>query len=219
MIGTATTTSDRRTPRRRYLTFLAVLAFHTALIIVLAMSSKTLRLSIPAKSPLELLFLSPTTASIARPERLVPMPPRPEVKNVIGAPPSVNAPLSVAPIESKKPAIDWANEAQQVAAATEPSSGVRSFDHRSGSGSSHPPSKPIFDEPPAHHAGEEFKTDDGRRAVFVSDNCYQLSNPFASPNALENGMGVQTYCIGKSNQPRGDLFEQLSAYKRLHPSQ
>jgi hypothetical protein len=30
-------------------------------------------------------------------------------------------------------------------------------------------------------------------------------------------MGLQTYCTWRSKAPRGDLFEQLPAYKKLHP--
>jgi hypothetical protein len=41
----------------------------------------------------------------------------------------------------------------------------------------------------------------------------------ASIGALANGVGVQTYCKGKSKAPRGDLFDQLPAYKGNHPSQ
>jgi hypothetical protein len=28
---------------------------------------------------------------------------------------------------------------------------------------------------------------------------------------------LQTYCNRRSNKPRGDLFDQLPAYKKLHP--
>jgi hypothetical protein len=209
------TASDTREPRR-YLTLLAVLAFHLALIMALAMSSKTLRQSIPMSSPIELLFLppAPATTSRARPNSLS----REKAKAALAAPSAITIPPPVVPTESAEPPIDWANEAQEVAAAAAPSPEFRSFDRRSPS-ESKPPSKSIFDEPPAHHAGEQFRTDDGRRAVFVSDNCYQISHPFASPTALENGMSVQTYCIGKSNKPRGDLFDQLPAYQKYHPSQ
>jgi hypothetical protein len=31
-------------------------------------------------------------------------------------------------------------------------------------------------------------------------------------------MGTQTYCNGQSHTARGDLFDQLPAYKKLHPA-
>jgi hypothetical protein len=131
-------------------------------------------------------------------------------------PGALTIPQPAAPTESAESPIDWAGEAQRGAAtAVTPGPEIRSFDHRFPSESERPP-KSIFDEPPEHRAGEQFRTDDGRWVVYVSDDCYQISDPFASTNALANGMGVQTYCKGKPKTPRGDLFDQLPAYKRNH---
>jgi hypothetical protein len=124
-------------------------------------------------------------------------------------------PLPTLPTESAGLPIDWANEAHEVAKATS-GGNARSLD---GHQQSEPnqPSKSIFGERLAHHAGELFKTDNGQWIVFVSDDCYQIASPFASLNVLRNGLGVQTYCVGKSNTPRGDLFDQLPAYQKYHP--
>lgn len=89
-------------------------------------------------------------------------------------------------------------------------------DRHIGSDAPRPP-KSIFPEPPAHHAGDAFSTSSGERAVFVSDNCYQVASTKAA-DAIDNGMGNQTYCIGKSKKARGDLFDQLPAYKKYHPN-
>jgi hypothetical protein len=50
--------------------------------------------------------------------------------------------------------------------------------------------------------------------VYVSDNCHQISDPLVSISALANGMGVQTYCKGKSKTPTGG-----SMTLRLHSAQ
>jgi hypothetical protein len=106
------------------------------------------------------------------------------------------------------PHIDWDQQAQAVAA------------ERANSGSppaaTTPTAKSPFVPPPAHHSGEEFVTATGDRAVFINEHCYQVSKTFAeAPNGISNGMGTQTYCIGPSNAARGDLFEQLPAYKTV----
>jgi hypothetical protein len=54
--------------------------------------------------------------------------------------------------------------------------------------------------------------------VFISDSCYQVSKSITDiTNATNTGVGTQTYCNQKSRLPRGDLFDQLPAYKKLHP--
>jgi hypothetical protein len=131
------------------------------------------------------------------------------------APSIITLPLPTLPNESAGPPIDWANEAHEVAKATS-GGNARSLDsHRQYEPNQ--PSKSIFGERPAHHAGEQFKTGDGQWIVFVSDDCYQITSPFVSINVLGNGLGVQTYCVGKSNTSRGDLFDQLPAYQIYHP--
>jgi len=108
------------------------------------------------------------------------------------------------------PHIDWAKQAQAVAAEIA----------NSGSApvTTTPPRNSPFAPPPAHHSGEEFMTATGDHAVFINEHCYQVSKTFAEPpNAISNGMGTQTYCIGPTNQARGDLFEQLPAYNRFNP--
>jgi hypothetical protein len=202
----------------RPLIVLAILAFHAALIVALAIASRNLHLSIPTTRPIELLFLPRETTPKDQPERLLPNAPNPKLTAPqIGAPSAITLPSAADPTGGPESSVDWGSEARVVARGA-PSPELRSFEHRSPSDPP-PPAKSIFGEPPVHHAGEEFKTDDGGRAVFVNEDCYQVSNSFASPNALENGMGVQTYCKGKSRTPGGDLFDQLPAYKKHHPNQ
>ena len=56
--------------------------------------------------------------------------------------------------------------------------------------------------------------------VFVSKNCYQFSKEVGYiENKTNMGKKLQIYCNRRSKTPRGDLFEQLPAYKRLHPDE
>jgi hypothetical protein len=112
--------------------------------------------------------------------------------------------------------IDWADQAHTVADSIAENTGARE-------GRSAPdltaPQKSIFPEPPAHHAGEQHRLDTGEWIVFISDNCYQISSSIpAVPTAPGNGIGQSTFCLDDSNTPRGDLFDQLPAYKRYHPN-
>jgi hypothetical protein len=75
-----------------------------------------------------------------------------------------------------------------------------------------------FAAPPPHQRGEQIPTADGRWMVFVSEDCYQLSKEITHiTNATNTGKAIQIYCNRKSKEPRGDLFKQLSAYKKRHP--
>jgi hypothetical protein len=207
-------TGSTKSELRRYLTFVIVLAFHLALVVALVRFSRTLPLSTP--TALELILIPTATTLRTRPPPIPPSSLHVETEIAPTTPSAITIPQPVAPIESAELPIDWAGEAQRGAAtAVTPGLEIRSFDHRFPSESERPP-KSIFDEPPEHRAGEQFRTDDGRWVVYVSDDCYQISDPFAPANALANGMGEQTYCKGKPITPRGDLFDQLPAYKRNH---
>jgi len=164
-------------------------------------------------SPIELVYLPPATTPKTRP--MLGLPHSQEAEVLTPTPPSpITFSLPALPSESGGPPIDWASEAQEVANAGS-GGNVRSLDrHRKSE--SRQPSISFFVDRPAHHAGEQFKTDDGQWIVFVSDDCYQIADPFASLNALGNGLGVKTYCVGKSNTSRGDLFDQLPAYQKYH---
>lgn len=191
------------------------MAFHLALIMVLMRSFKTLPLSAPAATPLELIRIPQAITPKTRPQPPLPNSFHVDTKVAPTTPITITAPQPIAPNEGEESTIDWAGEAQRAAAgATAPGPAVQSFDHHFPAESEAP--KSIFDEPAEHHAGEQFRTDDGRWVVYVNDNCYQVSDPLASSNASANGMGVQTYCKGRSKTPRGDLFDQLPAYKQYH---
>jgi hypothetical protein len=197
----------------RFIVIGIVLALHFAIATLLVLSSRT-RLAFPTAVPIELVYL---------PSSVVPQkpPPTPVAQkkekrttrsDMVTMSPSSPPNLSVITLpENANPAppIDWAQQAQSVASESASRGSVPI--------ASDPLAKSPFAPPPAHHAGEEFSTVGGT-AVFINEHCYQVSKMFADvPNGIANGMGTQTYCIGPSNKARGDLFDQLPAYRKLHP--
>lgn len=205
--------------RSRYFALLVVIALHCAVIAVLVVSSKARRRLAASPAPIELLFFPPSPAAAAAAastmptETALPKLSRKPQSTSVAVPESTLAPNVGAPQQSTAAPIDWAGEAQSVAAAV----AAKPVNPRLNDEAPPLPPKSIFPEAPAHHAGEEFTTVSGERAVFVSDNCYQVSKT-QLPNASNTGMANPTYCIGKSKTPRGDLFDQLPAYKKYHPN-
>lgn len=167
----------------------------------------------PTAPPIELLIL---------PQNVAPtIPPPPNLTNrrkknpETPAPPPPDALEVVTPSPTSAvagPPIDWSQEAHNTAASIA-TGGPISNDTNPAA-----PSNSPFAAPPPHHKGEQIPTADGRWIVYVTDDCYQVSKSMTDiTNATNNGMGLQTYCTRRSKKPRGDLFDQLPAYKKLHP--
>jgi hypothetical protein len=198
----------------RYFALLIVFALHVALVIAFIVAAKTRVLLIPPLNPIELLLLTPNTAPPTAPQPA----PASRAKKVTppAVPPSsaITIDPSAAPVENVGPLVDWAQEAQDVAAGIAKQS---SAERRRDTAPAPSPGSP-FAPPPVHHKGDQYPTGDGQWIVYISDDCYQVSKSITFvTNATNNGMGLQTYCNRRSKAARGDLFEQLPAYKKLHP--
>ena len=198
----------------RYIVLLAVSGLHVALVIALIIFARTRMLLSVAPNPIELLVLPPNTAPQVR---LPPPAPadRPKKTTPSAVPPvaAITIDPLAAPADEVGPQVDWAQEALSVAdgIAKEGSAEPRSESAFA------PSAKSPFAPPPAHHKGDQYPTADGW-IVYVSDDCYQVSKSITPiTNATNNGFGLQTYCTRHSKKPRGDLFDQLPAYKKLHP--
>jgi hypothetical protein len=204
----------QRWNRTRYVSLVAVSALHFTVVIVLIITAKT-RMVTPQTMPAIELFM------LRRPvTQPAPAPPPSSVspKLRIEARPSLSTavsdaitgtPTTDAAVSGER--IDWAQEARDVAASlaagdkSEPSSGKRA-------------ATSPFLQPPPHYKGEQIQTADGRWMVFVSEDCYQFSKEITYiENKTNMGKKIQTYCNRRSKTPRGDLFKELPAYKRLHP--
>jgi hypothetical protein len=196
--------------RSRYVALLVVFALHGVLLTVIFILPRTRLLSSSATAPIELLILPPQNT---------PKPPLPPAassrdrKEIPASTPPSSTAITIIPhadAGNARASVDWEREAQNVAAAIA----------NGGSPKKERPSEtnsPFAPSPP-HHVGEQFAAADGRWILYVSDRCYQVSSAIGTvTNASHNGMGLQTYCTRPSNTPRGDLFNQLPAYKMYHP--
>jgi hypothetical protein len=208
---------DRRISRQpRYAAAVVVAALHFALVTVLIAGSRIRLLSPAAES------VTTTMVSLPRaPEPLATAPaPELHIAPLVPLTPFVPVPPSIAyPSPDNMPqAIDWRAEAQKAAAAITGSGGVPSVaEDRRKTSSSHGP-RPWF-PPPAHHAGEEYKTITGDSIIWISDKCYVKSSApmLGVADIFARGMLSTTVCPGSSGPARGDLFEALPAYKKHHP--
>jgi hypothetical protein len=198
----------------RFIVICIVLALHFAVAGLLILSSRT-RLAFPTARPIELVYLPPSVV----PQKTPPTPVAPKnekrttrsdtVRMSTSLPQSLSV-ITLPEYSNPAPPIDWAQQAQSVAS--------ESASRGSAPSASDPSGKSPFAPPPAHHAGEEFSVAGGT-AVFINEHCYQVSKTVSDvATGISNGMGTQTYCIRPSNKARGDLFDQLPAYKKLHPN-
>ena len=206
--------------RGRNLTLLLVIVFHGVLIAGLLVAARWSPRRIAPPPPLEIVFL----AREPRPEP--PPPPRPATRPAndsktptrVPAPPVAESSLTVVPATAAPaPArrVDWDQEAHIVAAERahqEPPPPIPQFRSEQAPNS-------VFAPKPAHHRGDEEPVPGGT-AVYVSEDCYQIAPTIpVVQDALHNGMALPIYCNSKSKTPRGDLFDQLPAYEKLHPKQ
>jgi hypothetical protein len=198
----------------RYIVLFAVSTLHVALVIALIIFARSRILLSFAPNPIELLALPPSPAPKIR---LPPPAPtdRPKKATPSAVPPAAAITIdpSAAPADEAGPPVNWAQEALSVAAGL---AKEVSPERREGSALA-PPVKSPFAPPPAHHKGEQYPSADGQWIVFVSEDCHQVSKSITTiTNATNTGFGVQTYCTRHSKKPRGDLFDQLPAYQKLH---
>jgi hypothetical protein len=206
-------TDSKQGKAQRLMVLCIVAALHIAVGAFLVASFRT-RLSFPTARGIEWVYLPSVV-----PERPPPMPvvakntQKPAQSARVPLPRSSPPTFSVVPLEGtlqSAPSVDWAEQARLVA-AEQPKNDLAGM-------ASGPLPKSPFAPPPIHHSGEEFVTATGDHGVFINAHCYQVSKTISDfSNGISNGMGTQTYCISPSNNPRGDLFDQLPAYKKRHP--
>jgi hypothetical protein len=196
--------------RTRYAALLFVCALHVVLVIALLIAAKSRILFTSIPNPIELVFLprhavpeiSPPPASMDQSKRAA--------RSVLPPSTAIAFDPSGTSAESVGPPVDWGQEARSVAAGIARRGAPEQLQRPTPSSSS------PFALPPPHHKGDQIPTSDGRWIVYVSEDCYQVSKSITSiTNATNTGIAIQTYCNRRSKEPRGDLFNQLPAYKRL----
>lgn len=188
-----------------------VLILHALVVAVLAGLSRY-RLVLTANHPIEVVFLSRN--------HIAERPTAPTFDGGLRARlPTAQPPALILPVLPQmdgdgRAAVDWSAEAARQAN----SSAAAIASAAKANPSADPQGRSDWFPRPLHFKGEEIPGAGGDTMVFINDHCYQITSVFRSvPNASNNGMGLQTYCLGESNEPRGDLFKDLEAYKKRHP--
>lgn len=199
--------------RSRTVALLAVLALHAVVLTGLVISAWTRIPTTTTDAPIELLILPQKTSAPASPPPQVSNRRRKIVATSQALPAGTRT--GITPNSNPDvigPPIDWFQEAHDVAESIAKDALPLSDTNPSSSHS-------VFAAPAPHYKGEQILTADGRWTVYVSENCYQLSKDITYvENRTNTGAKIQTYCNKRSKEPRGDLFNQLPAYKKYHPN-
>jgi hypothetical protein len=124
--------------------------------------------------------------------------------------PTVPAPPSP---ESSGNAIDWDLERQRAAQSMMQPPTTRSF-------GSHPRAEvaePRSDAP-LHQAGETYVDTYGDRILWITPNCYLVSEApeLGVPEAFKHVKPTRGGCI-RQGPGEGELFKDLPEYKKRHP--
>jgi hypothetical protein len=185
--------------KSRPIIFLVVLALHSAILALLMVASRTLRIAVPTDHSIEVMLLPPARVPRVRAENIRPQRLSTNIAIAL-APPvltgSVQSGPSSAP-DGHGSAVNWAAEAHRA---------LRAFEIRRDQ----PPSSAIsvstsLDEwwSRGHHAGDRFKTDSGDWIVWVNADCYQIAS--WNSRAAESGASPsRTICSAQRGAPRGD---------------
>jgi hypothetical protein len=183
--------------KSRYISLVAVLALHTAILALLVSASRTVSATVPPGHPIEVMLIPAAKTPRVRAENI-----RPERMStniaIALSPPVFNS--SVQSGSSSSPdgqgsAVNWAAEAHRA---------LRAFEIRRDQ----PPSSAISvssssDEwwPGEHHAGDKFKTDSGDWIVWINANCYQIASWHS--NAM-SASPPPTICTAQKRTPRAE---------------
>jgi len=185
-----------RTPR--FITLIAVVMMHVALIALLLMASAYRRIPASSYRPIELVYIPTTTlprvrAESGRPQRLrADIALSPDSPALTSAPPS--APSSGT--GSHGNGVDWLAEAHRA---------VRAYEIRRD----HPEQSELSGKSPANdwwpqqgpHAGDRFKTEGGDWIVWISPDCYKVASWHSSDPGVDPGP-PQIICPDKAAGPR-----------------
>jgi hypothetical protein len=180
----------------RFITFLAVVAVHLAVLALLLAGSRIQGTSTATNDAVELMFVPPAKVPKVHFENA----PRPSLSADTAlsitlpglASPALSPPSSGS--DGDAPSVNWVAEAHRAVQAVE----IRR---------NHPPGGAISGSPPwtdwrpqgKHHAGDQFKTDSGDWIVWISSNCYQVAK--WGPGEY-GSTPPQTICPHQPDSPR-----------------
>jgi hypothetical protein len=202
----------------RYVTLIVVLALHVALLAALVTASRTRTVSLSTNQPVELLFFLPANVPKIRSENS-----RPKRSNgdtaISIAPPALDSTSpSLSPAatasDGNGSGIDWAAESRRALQAFE----IRNHQPPASNSLSGSPAEDSWWPQARRHAGNPFKTASGDWIVWINASCYQVASSAANAYAL-GVMPPQTFCPGESGARRGDVIDQVPAYKKRRPKE
>jgi hypothetical protein len=196
-------------PLPKYLTLIAVLGLHAALLAMLIMGSRASILQVSTNPPIEVMVISPAPPPKVRAENS-----RPRLSGIAAI--SIAAPAigsdSSAPASGSDgggSGVNWAAEARRA---------VRAFDIRNHQ----PPVRDALSSSPAednwwphtqHHAGDQYKIANGDWIVWINASCYQVAS--AGPVAYANDPQLpRTNCPGKTTAPTGNRSQPAAGQKK-----
>jgi hypothetical protein len=213
--------------RSRYVVVIAVVATHVGLIAILVAASRG-HPSQPVGEP-------PPTVVVFVPQLQVARPPPPPLRRVsapqpdrVPVPENLPSPEVSLPVPEEDsstaihPDVDWYREAGRSVArvvraeAAKRGSKVAPEEHDA-------PSKHPWWPKGVHQAGEEDRDPaTGEALEWISDRCYVKTDapPPGAPDFLARARISKGGCKDPSaGAARGDLFDNLPAYKKLHPDE
>ena len=198
----------------RYIALLAVLSLHAVFFAAtIIVWRNAVLLALPGR-PTE-VFLLPSDDT----RENSPPPPLKVLRDAPLRPPiDAQAPIYLgSPITgSEGPDVNWPAEAHRAAEAAAEGNGI----HVPSESDSAPSGSASLFPTPQHRLGDQVNMGNGDTMIFTSNNCYQIVHVIPTvSNAINNGMGTPTYCLGGSREARGDLLKNLPAYKKIHPEQ
>jgi hypothetical protein len=222
-MGIATT--NKRPAPSRYVVVFAVATTHVALIAVLiAVSRGRTAGHADEPAPTVVFFVPQLQERTPPPPRRVSVP-RPDRVTVPQNTPAPEATLPAPEEESSTaihPDVDWYREAGRTVAkiaraeAAKRGSKVAPEEHDA-------PSKRPWWPRGVHRAGEEGRDRaTGETIEWISDRCFVASTapPLGTPDFLARARISRAGCTDPSaGAARGDLFDNLPAYKKLHPDE
>ena len=199
---------------RRYAAMVLVAALHILILEIIVRAPRSQRTPSEDTTAWSTLFFVPTElAPVPPPVKAKPTharalaPHSPEVPTAESALPITTPPEAT----QGQPSADWMAALQGVATDV---AGSQSAQARGAAPESH-----SIWTPPTHRYGEQYTLNTGEKIVWVSDHCFIVSDPpmLGTPNAFAHSALTHAACQGNPGS-RADLFEDLPAYKKSHPT-
>jgi hypothetical protein len=200
----------------RYVAVVVAAALHVVLVTTLIGGTRIRLRSPPSETVTTTLVSLPNAPATVTPSPApeLQLAPLMQLMPVVPQAPPITYPSA----DNMPSTVDWQAEAQKAAAAITDLKGVPAEpeDRRRSSSSQGP--RPWF-PPPAHHAGEQYKTITGDSIVWINDKCYVRSSAplLGVPDIIARGMLSATFCPDSSGAAPGRSVRGASRIQEIPP--